>query len=64
MQRDEGLELALRCPTEFQIIKKDEKLGGKARVRNRKAITIECSLAALLGLRQGLSTTVNTMIGY
>ncbi|MCB5163064.1 malate dehydrogenase (quinone) [Marinomonas sp. E8] len=46
-----------------QIIKKDEKLGGKLEFGTEAIATKDGSLAALLGASPGASTTVNTMIG-
>ncbi len=46
-----------------QIIKKDEKLGGKLEFGTEVIITEDKSLAALLGASPGASTAVEAMIG-
>ncbi|WP_425435134.1 malate dehydrogenase (quinone) [Marinomonas polaris] len=60
--KDEDWELAY-AGQRVQIIKKDEKLGGKLEFGTEAITTEDGSLAALLGASPGASTTVNTMIG-
>ncbi|MDP5056149.1 MAG: malate dehydrogenase (quinone) [Marinomonas hwangdonensis] len=60
--KDEDWELAY-AGQRVQIIKKDEKTGGKLEFGTEAIATADGSLAALLGASPGASTTVNTMIG-
>lgn len=60
--KDEDWTLAY-AGQRVQIIKKDEKLGGKLEFGTEAITTKDGSLAALLGASPGASTTVNTMIG-
>ncbi|NLQ17379.1 malate dehydrogenase (quinone) [Marinomonas sp. M1K-6] len=60
--KDADWELAY-AGQRVQIIKKDEKLGGKLEFGTEAISTEDGSLAALLGASPGASTTVNTMIG-
>ncbi|TYL46756.1 malate dehydrogenase (quinone) [Marinomonas sp. IMCC 4694] len=60
--KDEDWTLAY-AGQRVQIIKKDDKLGGKLEFGTEAITTKDGSLAALLGASPGASTTVNTMIG-
>ncbi|QUX97434.1 malate dehydrogenase (quinone) [Marinomonas sp. CT5] len=60
--KDEDWELAY-AGQRVQIIKKDDKTGGKLEFGTEAIATEDGSLAALLGASPGASTTVNTMIG-
>ena len=60
--KDEDWELAY-AGQRVQIIKKDDKTGGKLEFGTEAITTEDGSLAALLGASPGASTTVNTMIG-
>ena len=60
--KDEDWELAY-AGQRVQIIKKDEKTGGKLEFGTEAIATADGSLVALLGASPGASTKVNTMIG-
>ncbi|GAB3483120.1 malate dehydrogenase (quinone) [Marinomonas epiphytica] len=60
--KDEDWTLAY-AGQRVQIIKKDEKSGGKLEFGTEAIVTKDGSLAALLGASPGASTTVNTMLG-
>lgn len=60
--QDKDWELAY-AGQRVQIIKKDEKTGGKLEFGTEAIVTEDGSLAALLGASPGASTTVDTMIG-
>lgn len=60
--KDEDWELAY-AGQRVQVIKKDEKEGGKLQFGTEAITTEDGTLAALLGASPGASTTVNTMIG-